>query len=96
MSATLIIFIIIHVTIFAFFIESLRRTAFRVREYPLDETRETLPLGFVRLRYIVILYVLTYIIWVIFSIWLYNMFVEPSSAILPEQFNSPGNVMLNL
>ena len=96
MSATLIIFIIIHVIVFAFFVESLRRTAFRVREYPLDETHETLPLGFIRLRYIVTLYVITYIAWVIFSIWLYNLFVEPSSAILPEQFNSSGNVKLNL
>lgn len=96
MSATLIVFIIIHVIILVFFVESLRRMAMRVREYPLEETHETLPLGFLRLRYVIVFYVLIYITWVLFSIWLYNLFVEPSSAIMPEQFNTPNDVLLNM
>lgn len=75
MSASLIIFIIIHLTVFAFVVELLRRLAFRSREYPLDETRETLPFGFLKLRHIVILMIVSYFIWVVFSLWLYHTFI---------------------
>ena len=75
MSISLIFFIIIHVVVFAFVVEMLRRIAHRHREYPLDENRETLPFGFLHLRYIIILFILIYIAWVIFSIWLYAYFM---------------------
>ncbi len=75
MSASLIIFIIIHLGIFAFTVEMLRRLALRHREYPLDENRETLPFGFLKLRHVVVMFIITYIAWVIFSLWLYNLFL---------------------
>lgn len=75
MSVSLIIFIIIHLGVFTFMVEMLRRLAYRHREYPLDENHETLPFGFLRLKHIVILFILTYIAWVIFSLWLYNLFI---------------------
>ena len=85
MSVSFIIFIIIHVAILVFFVEVLRRTAIRAREYPLEDTRETLPFGFIRLRYVVILYILTYIAWIIFSFWLYSVFLE-------NDFFTPTNI----
>lgn len=75
MSISLIIFIIIHLTIFAFVVEMLRRVAYRHREYPLDETRDSLPFGFLRLSHIVILLIIVYVAWLLFSLWLYNYFV---------------------
>ena len=75
MSLSLIIFIGIHIVVFAYAVEMLRRVAHRHREYPLDETRDTLPFGFLKLRYVIILLLITYAIWVIFSIWLYEYFV---------------------
>lgn len=75
MSISLIIFIIIHLGVFAFTVEMLRRLAYRHREYPLDENRETLPFGFLRLRYIVVAFIVGYIVWVLFSFWLYNLFI---------------------
>jgi len=76
MSISYIIFIIIHLFVFSFVVEMLRRLAMRHREYPLDETRETLPFGFLRLRHIVILFLAGYIIWVVFSLWLYDYFIR--------------------
>jgi len=76
MSISYIIFIIIHLFVFTFNVEALRRLAMRHREYPLDESRETLPFGFLRLRHIVIIYVAGYVVWVVFSIWLYNHFIR--------------------
>lgn len=75
MSISLIIFIIIHLFVLSFVAEMMRRLAMRHREYPLDETRETMPFGFLRLRYIVTLFIITYILWVGFSFWLYNYFI---------------------
>ncbi len=75
MSASLIIFIIIHLGVFAFTVEMLRRLALRHREYPLDESRETLPFGFLKLRHVVVMFIITYVAWVIFSFWLYNLFL---------------------
>jgi hypothetical protein len=94
MSASLIVFIIIHVLIFAFFVESLRRTAMRVSEYPLDEKPETLPFGFVRLKHIIVLYVLVYIAWVVFSIWLFNVFTDYS--FFTNGSGSSNSTILNL
>jgi len=95
MSVSFVIFIIIHLIVFAFFVESLRRTAYRAREYPMDESHETLPFGFVRLRHIVILYILVYIGWVIFSLWLYSIFVG-DPFIANEGTRAPSNVILDL
>ncbi|MBU1017855.1 hypothetical protein KKA33_02380 [Patescibacteria group bacterium] len=80
MSATLVIFVFIHLIVFAFFVENLRRVHKRASEYELSETRNTLPFGFVRLRHIVILYVVTYVFWVIVSISLYLVFVDSNSS----------------
>jgi hypothetical protein len=76
-------------------VESLRRTAARDREYPMDETHETLPFGFVRLRHIIVLYILVYIAWIIFSIWLYSVFTG-TSFFDPNKVSSPGNLILDL
>lgn len=75
MSISLIIFIIVHLGFFAFVVEMLRRTAYRHREYPLDESKETLPFGFLKLRYIVVMFIIGYVVWVLFSFWLYNFFI---------------------
>jgi hypothetical protein len=93
MSVSLIIFIIIHITVFVFFIESLRRSAGRNKEYPLDETHETLPFGFIRLRHVVILYILAYVGWVILSIWLYYVFVGDPFTLTDR---TPSNIILDL
>ena len=96
MSASFIIFIVIHVCILGFFVESLRRITKRAHEYPLEETPETLPFGFLRLRHIVIVYVIVYLLWILFSIWLYFVFVEPASFSIMPQGGGGDNLMLNL
>ena len=96
MSVSYIIFIIIQIVVLAYFVESLRRTNIRVREYPLEETHETLPFRGVRLKHIIILYVLTYVIWVIFSIWLYITFIDPTLISESATTNTPRNVILDL
>ena len=58
MSVSLIIFIVLHLLAFVFFIEALRRISHRNKEYPLEETSRTLPFGFFKLRYVVILYII--------------------------------------
>ncbi|MFH0838080.1 MAG: hypothetical protein V1880_02345 [Patescibacteria group bacterium] len=75
MSISLITFIIIHLGVFAFMVEMLRRLAIRHHEYPLEENRETLPFGFLRLRHIVVMFIISYVAWVIFSLWLYQLFI---------------------
>lgn len=75
MSISLIIFIIIHLAVLSFVAEMMRRLSVRHREYPLDETRETLPFGFLRLRYIVVMFIVSYFVWVGFSLWLYSYFI---------------------
>lgn len=75
MPASLIIFIIIHLGIFTFSVELLRRISVRHREYPMDENKETLPFGFLKLGHITVMFIIGYIIWVIFSLWLYNLFI---------------------
>ena len=76
MPLSLIFFIILHLSIFAYMVELLRRLAYRNREYPLDESKETLPFGFFRLRHMVLLLILSYVVWVIFSLWLYEYFIN--------------------
>ena len=75
MSISLIIFIIIHFGVLAFVVELLRRLAMRNREYPLEENRETLPFGFLRLRHVVVMFIIGYLLWVVFSLWLYHYFL---------------------
>jgi hypothetical protein len=75
MSISLIVFIIIHLGVFAFMVEMLRRLAMRNREYPLDENKETLPFSFLKLRHMVILFIAGYFVWVLFSFWLYHLFI---------------------
>ena len=93
MSISLIIFIIIHILVFAYVVEMLRRIAHRNREYPLDETKETLPFGFLRLRYVILGFIVTYVLWLIFSIWLYEYFVGDLFGRSSQALN---NSMLNL
>ena len=95
MSVSFIIFIVIQIVTLAYFVESLRRTAIRVREYPLEETHETLPFRGVRLRHIIILYIVCYLAWVGLSFWLYITFVDPSLLSFSET-NIPSNVILDL
>jgi len=76
MPISLIIFIIIQLFVLTYMVELLRRLAYRNREYPLDESKETLPFGFLRLRHMVVLLIIAYVIWVIFSLWLYDFFIK--------------------
>ncbi|MBN1258985.1 hypothetical protein JXA05_04490 [Candidatus Peregrinibacteria bacterium] len=96
MSVSFIIFIIIHICILVFFVESLRRIAKRAHEYPLDETPETLPFGFLKLRHIIILYFIVYLLWVLFSIWIYFVFVDPSFFSATSSQSGGSGLMLNL
>jgi len=96
MSVSFIVFIIIHVCILVFFVESLRRITKRAHEYPLEETSETLPFGFLRLRHVVIAYVIVYLLWILFSIWIYFVFVEPTFFSASPESGGGNNLMLNL
>lgn len=98
MSGKLAIFIFIHIIVFGFFIETLRRVNKRASEYKLRDTSQTLPFGLVRLRHMVILYIVSYVAWVIISILLYLYFINSTS--LPSLENLPirgtKNLELNL
>ena len=93
MSATLVIFIIIHVFSLGFLFESLRRTVHRIREYPLEETSKTLPFGKLRLRHVVILYIVAYAAWLLLTLWLYFSFLSGTDATTPA---ASGTLNLNL
>lgn len=77
MSTKLILFITIHLGALVYFVELMRRVLLRSREYDLKEARTTLPFGFIRLRHIIIAYILTYFIWIIGSFFLYYYFIDP-------------------
>lgn len=96
MSVSFIFFIVIQAGALAYFVESLRRTAIRVREYPLEETHETLPFGILKLRYAIILYVVTYLLWVGLSFWLYLTFVDPNLFFSETSSKTPGSMILDL
>lgn len=96
MSAKLIFFILIHLIVFAFFIETLRRLNKRATEYDLKDTRQTLPFGLVRLRHIVVLYVLSYIVWIVVSIFMYFYFISPAPLPSAEWAPSGGNRTIEL
>lgn len=93
MSASLIIFIIIHVLAFAFFAETLRRIAMKHREYPLEDTERTLPFGFLKLRYVLIFYIASYVIWILFSIWLYTVFINPDGIPFFNSQPEPDSIL---
>ena len=80
MSTMLIFFITIHLIALVYFFEQLRRIHLRSSEYSLKEDRFSLPLGFVRLRHVIALYILCYFLWVIGSVVLYLVFIDPSSV----------------
>lgn len=80
MSTPLILFITIHLLAFGYFVELLRRIYVRTKEYDLREKRATLPFGFIRLGHVVAVYVISYIVWIIGSIFIYFWLIDPSSA----------------
>ena len=83
MSITLIIFIALQILAFAYFLEVIRRIRQRVKEYPLEDSSETLPFGFVRLRHVIFIYIVLYLFWVLLSFWLYFIWVNVGNASLP-------------
>lgn len=86
MSFKFILFVLIQLLAFIFFLEMLRRVYKRATEYHLKDDRSTLPFGFIRLRYIMILYVLFYVAWIVFSIFLYSFLIDPK----PTPFGIEG------
>lgn len=91
MSITFIIFIVLQILAFAYFLEVMRRLRQRTREYPLKDTSETLPFGFVRLSHIVLIYITLYLLWVLLSFWLYFNWLNVSAAL-----STPTAETLNL
>lgn len=71
MSISFIFFIVLHVLALIYFLEVMRRVRQRSKEYPLHESPATLPFGFIRLRHVVTLYSLLYLLWVAISIVFY-------------------------
>jgi hypothetical protein len=92
MSTSLAIFIIIHLAALIYFVELLRRTYVRSHDFDLREDSSTLPFGFLRLRHIVILYVVLYLVWVFASFILYFTLISPSPAVGPVNLH---NINLN-
>lgn len=92
MSAQLATFILIHLIVLVFFIETLRRVSKRTNEYKLKDTRETIPFGFIRLRHLVIFYVLGYMLWLVVSILLYLTFIDSSTSLSIRNGQSPGTI----
>ncbi|MFH1012192.1 MAG: hypothetical protein V1760_00375 [Candidatus Peregrinibacteria bacterium] len=92
MSLSLIFFIVIHIFALAFFMEALRRIHQRTKEYPLEDTSETIPFGLVRLRHVVFLYILIYLAWLLISFWLYFQWMDGGVSFL----SSPSDTILNL
>jgi hypothetical protein len=78
MSPTLILFITIQLAALVYLVELLRRIYVRSKEYELKEEHSTLPFGFIRLRHVVFLYVVSYLFWVVGSLCLYHYFVDPT------------------
>lgn len=81
MPIPLLVFIVIQFIAFLFFGETLRRVWHRVEEFPMEENESTLPFGVIRLRHLVILYIVSYILWVGFSLWLYFTLISPSTGL---------------
>ena len=95
MSGTLILFILIQLIAFVFFIETLRRVSTKALEYGLKDTVKTLPFGLVRLRHVVILYVISYLIWIVASVFMYLLFISPDASTI-ERLPRGGGLELHL
>ncbi len=80
MSANLVIFILIQLAALVFFAETMRRVNKRADEYELKDTRRTILFGFIHLRHVVVLYILSYVIWLTASILIYMFFIDPYSS----------------
>ncbi len=96
MSLELILFILVQLIALVYFVETLRRVNKRVMEYNLKESRETLPFGFVKIRHVVIFYILSYILWIVFSILIYLYFVTGNSLLFIEGNRSGGSQLFEL
>jgi hypothetical protein len=47
----------------------------------MEENRHSLPFGFLRLSHVITLFVIGYMAWIVFSVWLYYIFIyEPQMA----------------
>ncbi|MFH0820840.1 MAG: hypothetical protein V1908_03635 [Candidatus Peregrinibacteria bacterium] len=93
MSVSFIIFIIVHLFALVYFLEVMRRVRQRAKEFPLRDSRETLPYGFLRLRHIVILYTLLYILWIILSIGFYVEWLDVGTgSMLPRSSETNLNI----
>lgn len=97
MSFSLVLFIIIQLAALIFFLEMLRRVHKRINEYYLKENKRTLPFGFVRLRYVIIIYIISYGLWLILSFFVYFTYIngDVSSVGAPSTGTRRG-VDLNL
>lgn len=93
MTFSLVFFIIIHALAFIYFLEIMRRVRQRTHEYPLKESVSTLPFGFIRLRHLIVLYTLFYIVWILVSLWFYVQWLRPGS--IPDA-PPPPETILNL
>ena len=93
MSVSLIIFIVIHLLALIFFAETMRRITLKHREYPLEDDERTLPFGFLKLRYVLIFYIVTYVLWIFFTIWLYAVYIDPSISLFNGSVQSGGTVL---
>lgn len=93
MSISFIIFIVIHILALAYFLETIRRVRHRAKEYPLTESKETVPFGLIRLGHAVVLYGFFYLLWLVFSFVFYFRWLEALDT-LPSQ--APTETFLNL
>ncbi|PIZ70933.1 hypothetical protein COY07_05895 [Candidatus Peregrinibacteria bacterium CG_4_10_14_0_2_um_filter_43_11] len=93
MLISFIFFILIHVFALVYFMEVIRRVRHRAKEYSLKDSTRTLPFGFVRLRYIIILYVVVYVVWIALSFLLYFGWYGGGAFFSPP---APGETLLNL
>lgn len=96
MSIKLGFFILIQLGALIYFIETLRRVIRRASEHHLMETSSTLPLGFIKLRYLVTLYVIGYLVWVVGSIVLYAVFIHSGVAVNAVESAPARDVILDL
>ncbi len=99
MSFNLILFIVVQLATLTFFIEMLRRVHTRATEYGLKDNKNTVPFGFVKLKHIIVLYVLSYLLWLVASVILYIMFVQSPDLLIEggsRSIRSNNSVELNL
>lgn len=76
MTFSLGLFITFHIFVLIFVVESLRRVWQHKHQLNMPENPRALPFGFLRLRHVIIFFIMAYIGWVFFSIWLYVIFIQ--------------------